>query len=41
MEKIISNIYLSKIKGTNIFLQNDTFLDKELISLIYKNTNCH
>ena len=30
-KKIISNIYLPKIKGTNIFLQNDNFLDKELI----------
>ncbi|MAJ89758.1 MAG: family 65 glycosyl hydrolase, partial [Flavobacteriales bacterium] len=29
--KIISNMYLPKIKGTNIFLQNDNFLDKELI----------
>ena len=30
-QKIISNIYLPKIEGTNIFLQNDNFLDKELI----------
>ncbi len=30
-KKIINNIYLPKIEGTNIFLQNDNFLDKELI----------
>ena len=30
-KKIISNMYLPKIEGTNIFLQNDNFLDKELI----------
>ena len=29
--EIIDNMYLPKIEGTNIFLQNDGFLDKDLI----------
>ena len=29
-KNIINNIFLPKIEGTNIFLQNDGFLDKEL-----------
>ena len=40
MQKIISNIYLPK-EGTNIFLQNDNFLDKELIPKVYQKLNYH
>ena len=31
-KKIIRKMYLPQIEGTNIFLQNDNFLDKELIT---------